>query len=53
MWSSVDQVKHLSRVEELLETSEEFNPLVVSTLGVDEDQQRTGAGRGTGGLPEA
>lgn len=50
---AVDQVEDLSRVEELLEASEEFHPLVVTTFGVDKDQEGTGAGRGAGGLPEA
>ena len=50
--SSVHQVKHLRRVQELLELAEELHPLVVSTFGVDQDQQRTGA-RCRGGLPEA
>lgn len=53
MRAAVDKVKDLSRVEELFETPQELNPLVVAALGVDEDQERAGAGRRTGSLPEA
>lgn len=42
MRPTVDQVKDLSRVQELLEASKEFNSLVVTTFGVDKDQQWTG-----------
>lgn len=48
----VHEVKDLGWVEELLELAQELDTLVVPTLGVDEGQERAGAGRGAGGLPE-
>lgn len=38
LWSSVHQVKDLSRVEKLLELAEELHPLVVTAFGVAQDQ---------------
>ena len=49
----VHEVEHLRRVEQLLEAAQELDALVVSALGVDKDQQRTGARGGARGLPEA
>lgn len=43
MWPTIDQVKDLSWVKELLEAAKEFHPLVVAAFGVDKDQKRTGA----------
>lgn len=39
---TVDQVKNLSRVEELLEASQEFHSLVVTTFRIDKNQEGTG-----------
>lgn len=47
VWSTVHQVEHLCRVQQLFEASQELNALVISTLRVYKDQQRTGAGRRT------
>lgn len=52
MWSPVHQVEHLRRVQQLFEAPQELDALVVSALRVDKHQQRTGAGRRTGRLPE-
>lgn len=52
VWASIHEVEDLGRVEELLEFAQELDALVVPTLGVDESQEGTGAGGGTGGLPE-
>lgn len=52
VWATVHQVKHLRRVQQLLEASQELDPLIVSALGVDKHQQRAGAGRRAGRLPE-
>lgn len=48
----VHEVEDLGRVEELLELAQKLDALVVPALGVDEGQERAGAGRGAGGLPE-
>lgn len=37
-WSAVHEVKHLGRVEELLETAKKPHALVVPTLTIDKDQ---------------
>lgn len=52
LWTSVHQVEDLRWVELLLELSQELHALVVTTLGVDHDEQRAGT-RSWGGLPEA
>lgn len=52
VWATVHEVKDLGRVEELLELAQKLDALVVPALGVDEGQERAGAGRGAGGLPE-
>lgn len=39
---TVDQVKDLSRVEELFEASQEFHSLVVTTFRIDKNQEGTG-----------
>lgn len=52
MRSSVHQVEHLRRVQQLFEASQELDALIVSTFRVDKHQQRTGAGRRTRRLPE-
>lgn len=49
---TIDQVKDLSWVEQLLEAPQEFNSLVVSTFGVDKDQKGAGTRWGAAGLPE-
>lgn len=49
---SIHQVKHLRRVQQLLEAPQELHTLIVSTFRVNKDQQRTGAGRRTRRLPE-
>lgn len=49
---SVHQIKDLRRVQQLLEAPQELDPLIVSALGVDKHQQRAGAGRRAGRLPE-
>lgn len=49
---AVHQIKDLSRIEQLLEATQEFHSLVVTTFGVDKDQEGTGTWWGTGGLPE-
>lgn len=43
LWTSVHQVKDLSRVEELLELAEKLHPLVVTAFGVAQDQERAAA----------
>ena len=53
VWTSVDQIKHLSRVEELFKAAQELDALVVAALRVDKDQQGAGTGWGASGLPEA
>ena len=52
VWSSIHQVKHLRRVQQLFEASQELDTLIVSTFRVDKDEQRTGAGWRTRSLPE-
>lgn len=52
MRPTVHEVKDLGRVEQLFKAAQELDALVVSTLTVDEHQERAGAGRRTGGLPE-
>lgn len=39
--STLHQVEHLRRVEVLLKFSEEDDPLVIATFGVDEDEKGT------------
>lgn len=43
--TAVHQIKHLSRVEELLELAQELDTLIVPAFGVDENQEGTGTGR--------
>ena len=45
---SVHQIKHLSRIEELLEAPQELDALVVARFRVDEDQERRTALRPDG-----
>lgn len=52
VWSSVHQVEHLRRVQQLFEASQELDTLIVSTFRVDKHQQRTGTGWRTRCLPE-
>lgn len=37
---SVHQIKHLSRIEELFETSQELDALVIARFRIDKDQER-------------
>lgn len=39
---TIHQIKDLSRIEQLLEAAQEFHTLVVTTFGVDKDQEGTG-----------
>ena len=52
MRAVVHEIKDLSWVEKLLEAAQEFDALVVTALGVDEDEER-GAAPVLGGLPVA
>lgn len=52
MGAPIHEVEDLGRVEELLELAQKLDALIVPALGVDEGQERAGAGRGAGGLPE-
>lgn len=52
VWAPIHEVEDLGRVEELLELAQKLDTLVVPALGVDKGQERAGAGRGAGGLPE-
>lgn len=48
----VHEVKDLGGVEQLFKAAQKLDALVVAALTVDEHQERAGAGRRAGGLPE-
>lgn len=50
--SSIHQVKHLSRIEQLLEPAQELHTLIISTLTVHKHQQGAGARGGARRFPE-
>ena len=52
MWTTIHKIKHLSRVQQLLETPQELHPLVIAALRIHEHEERARAS-GARRLPES